>query len=156
MIVVLLWIGLFVLIMPWIEYVSHRWFMHRPTLGKRNSVYREHHVEHHHLGLNEQIHVDMHLLQINNGISGAAMVSGIWLVFGAIPAATWLACLIVYGLAWTAIHRSSHDLSNNWLSRTWYGRKAIEHHLAHHERPYCNFGTVFWFTDWFLFTKGRR
>lgn len=155
MIVVLLWIGLFVLIMPWIEYVSHRWFMHRPTLGKKQSVYRKHHVEHHHRGMNDNQHIDMHMLQPENAVTSLLLVVAIsW--FGMIPAATWFVCLVLYGFAWTAIHRSSHDLSNNWLSRTWYGRKAIEHHLAHHERPYCNFGTVFWFTDWFLFTKGRR
>lgn len=146
-------LGSFFLVMPIIEYVSHRWFMHHPTLGAKNSVFREHHIEHHIQGRTDSQHVDMHPFQINNGIAMGCIL----LVVGLVSfqsATVWFFCLMGYAYCWSMIHRASHDVGvPEWPSETWYGRIAIDHHLKHHEQLNGNFGTVFPHTDYLFGTK---
>lgn len=147
---ILLSLASFFVVMPLVEYVSHRWFMHR---RRGHHVYRQHCVEHHHHQRNESIHIDMHPFQPANGLSALALVAGAW-AFSLTAAVVWVVCLGAYCWVWTTIHRASHDLGKaNWLTRTRYATAAVKHHLAHHEKPYLNFGTVFYFTDWLFGTS---
>lgn len=149
------WTGLFFAVMPLIEYASHRFVLHKPLFGKNGASYQDHHIDHHHRGMNESIHLDVHVLQRNNLLPIAAILLTVYLIGGIVAALTWLCCLTVYGEVWGQIHREAHGLGSDWIAKTWYGKEAIKHHLIHHENPKRNYGTVFPFTDWIFGTKQR-
>jgi len=143
----------FFIIMPFIEYLSHRWLMHYPLLGKSNSIFKEHHIEHRCRGMLKSNHVDMHPGQLNNGITAGFILLVIGLI-DSTSAIIWSVCLLAYCYIWTTVHRSSHGRNEkHWISNTWYGKKMIKHHLRHHDNFNSNFGTVFLHTDYLFGTK---
>lgn len=159
-----LWLVPAAVIMALVEYVSHRWFMHRPNAFNM-SGYKAHHVEHHGRGHNEfWPHID---LRFRDGLLVAAPVLaayGLWAaVAGArwgyfYPCGGWLALVTVlwaHHVIYSAIHRCQHELEHNWAERLPGFQAMKRHHLDHHRRPNRNFAVVFLWTDTLFGTAWR-
>ena len=131
------------------EYALHRWAMHRPLFGRRSSLYRDHHVEHHGRGRND--------LNITISAGNIAMVASPLLIGCAWLGGDWAACVflasIVYSEAWTAIHSAHHATGCMWVRSVPGFHLWSDHHAKHHTRPNRNFGTLFPWTDFVFFTK---
>ena len=125
-----------------VEYVGHRWLMHRPLLG-RVYWYLDHAIEHHGKGRND-INISISpitALVVTSPVLCIALFCG-WQAIIVIPVAS-----LAYAALWTCLHASYHDVGCQWIKGLpGYGRWRT-HHLLHHTNPATNFGTVFIFTD---------
>lgn len=142
--------------MALVEYIGHRWFMHRPNAFNM-AGYKTHHVEHHGKGLNEPWpHIDLRLRDtlvfavpflllsaVNGTVSG--LLWGFYYPYGSIPAL--LLTLAVHHHVYTRIHRCEHELEHNWTERLPWFQEMKRHHLDHHRKPNRNFAVVFLWTD---------
>lgn len=143
-----LWFAIALTYAHLVEYAIHRWFMHKPTLG-RNRLFTDHHVEHHGKGRND-INISAEPERI--AIIASPLLVGCWWL-GPWWAVFVGAFSVVYARAWTIIHSAHHDLDYKAITRVPLYGYWRDHHLAHHIRPNRNFGTVFPWTDYFFGTK---
>lgn len=130
------------------EYVAHRWLMHKNVKGFYG-FYKRHTLLHHKKKA-EHINIDMQMEW--SCILG--MPSTI-LAFFACPYAAilFLILTIFYGYFWTKLHRSFHCIEHNWVEKMWFYEGMKNHHLVHHLKPNKNYGTIFTFSDYFFGTK---
>lgn len=139
-----------------IEYVAHRWFMHRPNAINMFG-YKKHAVEHHGMGRNEYWpHLDLRfrdsLLFASPFLVWSAMFGtvagrlwGYYYPYGAIPAL--LLTLWVHNYLYRCVHRCIHEVEHNWTERMPGFQAMKRHHLDHHRKPNRNFAVVFLWTD---------
>lgn len=130
-----------------IEYVAHRWAMHRspplPLLDRR----RESHLLHH--GFGWQWSKPVHGY-VDDGVSPAWNVVGsspIWLLFGvyvsATAAAVFVAVAFMHGVLWSAAHHEFHRPRGRWFARNRVFRAIERHHRVHHDTADANYGALF-------------
>ena len=90
--------------------------------------------------------------------NGLMMVAAVVLSISAFVGWRWAALVVatscVYAALWSIIHSAHHDLRFRWCERVPGYRYWRDHHLTHHAKPNCNFGTVFPWTDLFFGTRG--
>lgn len=139
-----------------IEYVAHRWFMHRPNPFNMFG-YKKHHVEHHGMGLNDYYpHIDLRFRDMMVFASPFLLWSavfgtiagrqwGYYYPYGAIPAL--MLVVWIHNYVYTRVHRCVHELEHNWTERLPGFQEMKRHHLDHHRRPNRNFSVVFLWTD---------
>lgn len=148
------WLVLSIGIVAVIEYVAHRYFMHRPMLDRLGlkGVFHNHAVVHHkhnRLDVNVDLPVKTHFLW------GAPLL----LLVGAcdwMGAVVLASCFVLHAVTWTSLHRAIHDLEENWTRKVpWFSRWK-RHHEVHHQHPSRNFGAVFIFTDYLFGTAARK
>lgn len=135
-------------IMGFIEYISHRYFMHNRRGG---FMFRDHHQKHH--GRH-----DMSLRLVDLGIKYHLVVSSplwlfllyraafvTWMAWGTLAA--FAAIIVWHSQVWSYLHRNFHDLESNWTQRLWCYGELRRHHLDHHRRPGTNFGVLYFWVD---------
>jgi hypothetical protein len=126
--------------------------MHRPF----SKLYKPHAVEHHGKGLCEPQHVDLHPI---NALIAFGLTSPVWLSYCVITnqawtAITWFAWLLFWMLLWGPCHRHMHDSNQHkWVEYIPLYSRMRRHHLLHHDKPNVNYGTIFFFSDYFFGTK---
>ena len=143
------WLAVWMLFMALMEYLIHRYTMHRKRWWLPNWVWKDHAIEHH---KNERNDLNIDLPLYNHLIVGSPAILAS--TFIGLPCL--LALLTVFAFhsyTWTKIHRGIHELEQNWLMKTNFYKKAKRHHELHHKRPGKNFGVVFLFTDSLFRTK---
>lgn len=136
----------------WLEYLVHRWDMHKPGSLR----FKSHTIEHHgQMGMNEaqasltQSDVGIafwYTLPINLGIS--CLVGWQFLV-------AWALVLFWAGFTWTSVHRWIHGEPGYWYAQVLcpWAWTVRWNHLRHHRNPRKCFGGMFWFlTDTVMFT----
>jgi len=133
-----------------LEYIVHRFAMHRPMFG-RFWWWRDHAVEHHGRGRND-INVDLNPLTV---CILASPLLVLCVFFKASFALMLLGSAIAYALAWTVLHRAHHDLGCKWLFKWSFYRWLRQYHHAHHHNPTTNFGLIFPFTDLLFGTRSK-
>ena len=150
---VTLWFVVAVGFVAVLEYVGHRYFMHRPLMDRFGlpDIFFKHAIIHHRDRRNDQ-NVDLPVR--THFIWGLPLIaaSGYLDPVGAI---VFCLCFVCHAVLWTKIHRAIHGLENNWTLRLWFYRAIERHHLEHHRRPGRNFGAVFPFTDRLFGTFSR-
>jgi len=142
-----------------LEYGAHRWIMHMANrlLDPKLVQLRAHGT--HHQGSVDHEFVDIPLKNCLLLTSPFFVLLAVWgLAVGpfsavVIPAAAWLAWSFFYTYLWTRMHRAIHGVEANWFQRTGpVFRFFRDHHLKHHGNAKINYGTVFPWTDYLLFT----
>ena len=133
-------------VMAIVEYVAHRWFMHRYSVINKLG-YQAHRIEHHGNGENDDWpHIRLRLR--DHLLYGSPAV--VWLVcrglFGFTYAFGGVAALLlwffIYVRVYSALHRTHHDLEHNWTERLPGAEAMKQHHLLHHKYPKTNFAVV--------------
>ena len=147
------WLVMAIVLTSFIEYLAHRFLMHRKPkiLYWLYDVFQEHAVEHHAKGRTD-LNIDMPFKWYYT----------YGLVF-LIPffALDWVGgiCLFVvfrcHSYIWTKLHRAFHGLEDNWTKKTRIYQYLYEHHMNHHRKPNTNFNVVFLWVDALLGTKYR-
>ena len=132
-----------------IEYAVHRWYMHRP----KSTAWREHSIEHHHEGRNE----DYYLCPFWRSIFFFWILGLAPLLLLSLYGPIILGVLMVWWrFSWNQIHRICHGTGSNWVLAAilcpwaWF---VVQHHLKHHEKPTTNFGAIFFLTDTLMQTR---
>ena len=135
----LAWIGWTLGLLATVEYLAHRYLMHRPTLSLfRSTLYR--HATQHHRD-NNSTNIDMPAWW---GLLLMLPVLVLLWVAGAHDGVCVLAVLTaVYCWLWTGLHRAFHGVGGGWTRRLPGYRSLYQHHTRHHECPTRNFGAVF-------------
>jgi ubiquinone/menaquinone biosynthesis C-methylase UbiE/sterol desaturase/sphingolipid hydroxylase (fatty acid hydroxylase superfamily) len=153
----LLWFLIWTPVIALLEYIAHRWIMHKANrlLDPQLTQLRAHGK--HHQGSNDHDLVDV---PVRNGLRLTApfiLCVLVWGYFVGPPASviapvlallTW--CL-VYPYLWNRMHRAIHDMEENWFRRSGpVFRFFLNHHLQHHAQGGAkfNYGTVFPWTDY--------
>ena len=132
-----------------IEYVLHRWVMHKPYLG-RLWYYTEHAVEHHGKGRND---INVSLSPITVSLI-ASPVMLLYFIYGYGVFVVVVALSFLYAGLWTVLHNSFHDVKYTWVHKCFPFYSTLEkHHILHHKNPNTNFGTIFFFSDYLFGTK---
>lgn len=125
-----------------VEYLAHRYAMHRGSLGMWY-FWQEHAIEHHHKGRND---INLEISPITALVLGSPLLA--WC-----PVVGWSFAFVVVSLAlgycvvWTALHKAHHGIGCLWLRRMPGYAALYRHHLLHHLNPTKNFGAVFIFSD---------
>ena len=135
------------------EYLIHRFVMHRPWMG-RVWWYTDHTVEHHARGRLD-INVDLSPVTVIL-VASPLLVCCLW-----VPWQWWVMIVFVsaglYADLWTALHRAHHGIEVGVGLRFILKLPCYaywkNHHLRHHTQPSRNFGTVFPWTDWLMWTR---
>jgi hypothetical protein len=150
---VLLWVVGCVSFVAVLEYIGHRYFMHRPLMDRFGlpNIFFNHAVLHHRGRRNDR-NVDLPVR--THFLWGFPFVGAIG-YFDLTGAVVLSLCFVGHAVLWTRIHRAIHGLENNWTKRLWFYRAIERHHLEHHRRPGRNFGAVFFFTDHLFGTYSR-
>ena len=149
----LLWCLGSVGIVATLEYITHRYFMHKYLVdyaGLRE-VFQKHAIVHHRDGRND-LNVD---LPIRTHFVWGFPLIAISTYFSSIGATVLCLCFISHAILWTRLHRAIHELESNWTKRLWCYHAVKCHHLEHHRKPGHNFGAVFIFMDRFFGTYSR-
>lgn len=158
----LVWFLVWLPVVAFLEYATHRWIMHMANrlLDPRLSQLRAHGK--HHQGTNEDEVVDMPWRNCFLLVSPFLLFLAGWgLVTGSLlsvlmPAAALLSWTVLYTYLWTRLHRAIHGVEHNWLSRSGFLFRFLkDHHMQHHAHATVNYGTVFPWTDYLLFTRYR-
>jgi hypothetical protein len=150
---VFLWLLASVAFISLLEYVGHRFFMHRPVLDRfgLRRVFRNHAILHHH-GDRNDLNVDLPIM--THFVWGFPILIVIaWIDI--VGAMTLSACYVAHSILWTKLHRAIHGLEHNCTKRLWFYALIKLHHLEHHRQPRKNFGAVFPFTDYVFGTAAR-
>lgn len=136
-----------------VEYVSHRWFMHRRSFKKGSYldwVYLDHHIEHHAKKRND-VNVDMPayvpLVMMTPWLLALAVLQN-WALLAITVGGT-----CGYAVLWTRLHRQIHGIELNWTRFLPWFPNWCRHHEKHHKDTRKNFGTVFYFSDHLFRTK---
>ncbi len=158
-----LWIVIWTPVVALLEYIAHRWIMHKANhlLDPDLSQLRAHGK--HHQGAN---HFDLVDVPLKNCFRlTAPFILGVlawgWFV-GPVssivaPLLALLTWCFVYAYLWNRMHRAIHDLEKNWFRRSGpIFRFFMNHHLQHHARARVNYGTVFPWTDYVFGTNASR
>ena len=158
----LVWFLIWMPLIALLEYATHRWIMHTANrlLDPKLRQLKAHGT--HHQGTNEEEFVDMPwrnclllvspllLLLVGWGVAVGSLSSVV------IPCAALLSWTILYTYLWTRIHRAIHGVETNWFQRSGFlFRFFRDHHLRHHVHATVNYGTVFPWMDYLLFTWHR-
>ncbi len=158
-----MWFLIWTPVVALLEYVAHRWIMHKANhwLDPQLTQLRAHGK--HHQGVNDHELVDMPIV---NGLRMTAPIFLCLLVWGYVvgPAAGTVAPILalftwcfVYPYLWNCMHRAIHDLEGNWFRRSGpIYRFFMNHHLHHHTHARVNYGTVFPWTDYVFRTRAPR
>lgn len=148
-------------IMAVVEYVAHRWFMHRRSFINRFG-FKAHAIEHHGHGLNDdwphvRLRMRDHLKFGSPAFSWFALSGVLYLMHdwrGPFPSvvelpryafgglAALLAWSFIHTRLYSLIHRTHHDLDHNWTERLPGAVAMRRHHLIHHDQPRTNFSVV--------------
>lgn len=160
----MLWFVIWAPLIALLEYVTHRWIMHKakPVLDPQLRQLRSHAA--HHRGANEPEFIDVPLKNCLLLTSPALLLVVLWgLAIGpwsavAMPVAALLAWSFIYKYLWARMHRAIHGVESNWFERCGpMFRFFRNHHLRHHANARVNYGTVFPWTDYLFFTwRDRR
>lgn len=136
-----------------IEYLAHRFFMHRQWRGNPNYRVKDH-LEHH-AGENRPMwkFTDLRFreyvlfsLPFHCWFIVRASLFGAWWAW--IFSAWLLSATLLHSLIYTRIHRRTHDLvPHDWTSHIPGIERLHAHHLLHHRRPDRNFGVTCRWTD---------
>ena len=175
------WVVVAYVTMSATEYVSHRWFMHRPIAARWPALtqfprlqwlwgivrhaYARHAVLHHgrHYGRSFERSDDPEAQHTSVDVTPAEMLVGLaplWLpVFffvswtgGVILAMTFVA----HGFAWGVLHREMHEPQGRWFATTRLYRFFRGYHAAHHAHVNRNFNAIFPLFDHLFGTYGGR
>ena len=129
------------------EYLTHRFVMHKPYLG-RFYYYIEHAIEHHGKGRND---INISINPLSALVVGSPLLLAyFWMGWTAI--AIVVSFCLLYSSAWLLLHNAHHDIHFLWMQKIklyWYWRN---HHLRHHKHTNFNFGAVFPWTDYLFGT----
>jgi Fatty acid hydroxylase superfamily len=154
------------ILMSGVEYVSHRWFMHRPMRwleGVFRDHARTHHGQHYPPALYDQGHrlteTDRHFnvyppywwLTL---IVLSPLIGLLWLA-GWQYAVAFVAVIVVHNRLWGPIHREMHDPQYPWWSKTRVYMFWDSWHEAHHRHTNRNFAALLPFWDFILRTNAR-
>jgi hypothetical protein len=154
-----LWFVMWIPLVALLEYGTHRWIQHRANrlLDENLAHLKAHRM--HHRGANDHEYVDMTLQDCLMLTGPFFFLLAVWgLAIGsaaavAIPTAALLAWCLCYSYLWTRVHRAIHGVETNWFvgcGRVF--RFYRYHHLTHHVNARVNFGALFPWTDYLLFT----
>jgi sterol desaturase/sphingolipid hydroxylase (fatty acid hydroxylase superfamily) len=156
----IIWFPVVYVGMALVEYVAHRWFMHKKNfLTKRE--FENHTVQHHGHRLMEPMfpYIDLpvryHLIFGIPGWGGflIGFLSGGPYALGGLIAT--LTMFFFHSYFYSKVHRAQHDLEENWTQRLPWFAELKRHHLDHHIRPSRNFAVVFLWTDKLFGTHWR-
>lgn len=129
-----------------VEYVAHRWFMHRRGAMR----YQPHHVMHHCRGDNSDEYMDFDVRTASVFYLASAPLVGL-LSFTLTPWvwAPWTAFCAWWFFAWKATHRLIHGDERYWWARVVvpYYPMVKRHHEGHHQRMTRNYGALFLWSD---------
>lgn len=154
LLLLLIWFFWCVSVMGTVEFLLHRYPMHRPGYPFASGAFNRHAILHHHDRRND-LNIDQ---PVYYGVIGSLPIAVPLALFGFyVPALIMLVVAVTNCFVWTGMHRAMHDKGGNWVKRLpWY--KCWEHHhMLHHEHPGKNFGTVFGpITDWIFGTLYRE
>lgn len=156
----IIWFPVVYLAMAVVEYVAHRWFMHRRTFLTKTEF--EHHtVQHHGHRINEPMfpYIDLpiryHLIYGSPGWGGfliGFLCGGPYALGGLVAT---LAMFAFHSYFYSKVHRAQHDLEENWTQLLPWFAELKRHHLDHHIQPSRNFAVVFLWTDRLFGTHWR-
>jgi sterol desaturase/sphingolipid hydroxylase (fatty acid hydroxylase superfamily) len=135
-----LWLAWSVPALAVLEYLLHRYPMHRPGWPLARGVFRRHAVLHHRHARND---VNLDTPAWWGLLLSAPLWGGLLLIGCPGGAAAVALAVAAYCLLWTGVHRATHGLGSGWARRLpWYARWE-RHHLDHHAHPGSNFGAAF-------------
>jgi hypothetical protein len=149
-----------------LEYVSHRWFMHRPQLAKLtgsaylDATWKEH--MHHHgqcYDIFDYEEGPCGLLNLTLKHSTELLVSLVpcVLIWFVDPLTAYLlpAMALLHGVLWSAVHAEMHRPQKTWFSKTRLFKDLHRYHFLHHRHMGTNFNTLFLGWDWILRTAAK-
>ena len=156
----MIWLPVIYVGLALLEYVAHRWFMHRRNSLTRTEFQR-HAVQHHGKRVNQPLYpyidlpVRYHLLYGSPGWGGflVGFLLGAPYALGGLLAT--LLMFVLHAYFYTKLHRAQHDLEDNWTTKMSWFEEMKRHHLDHHKRPSRNFAVVFLWTDKLFGTHWR-
>jgi hypothetical protein len=131
-----------------IEYIAHKWTMHKPGLGKI-PLWEEHAIQHH----------AKHRMDVNIVLSAfTVFLAASPLLFFCFWLGWWWALIVMigcmlYAAIWSELHAAYHEVGKKWITKFPLYKTWRNHHLKHHEHPNKNFGTLFLWVDWIFGTK---
>ena len=144
------WLVVWYLVMAFMEYIIHRYTMHKRQNWLPKWIWKHHAVDHHRDDRND-LNIDLpfyiHL------VVGSPILFLSYYYFGIISMSCLLAIFYYHSYVWTHMHRAIHGIKDHWIGNTKYYERAKKHHLDHHKRPAKNFGVVFLWTDYVFGTK---
>ena len=126
------------------EYVVHRYFMHRKTLGGMFSwIYIDHALEHHGKKRND-INIEMPFMTV----FVISLPLNIFVLFFGIKYSLIVILLsFLYSVVWTNLHKAHHNMGYNFIPKIPFYGLWKNYHLTHHNYPNKNYGTVFIYSD---------
>lgn len=149
-----------------LEYIAHRWFMHKPFFAKLtgsrylDESWREH--MHHHGACYDIFDFEegpcgLLNLTIKNSTEILVVLAPSLLIWFIDPLTAYLlpAMALVHGILWSAVHSEMHRPQKTWFSRTWLYKYLNDYHFLHHRHPNTNFNTLFLGWDWILKTAAK-
>ena len=149
-----------------LEYIAHRWFMHRPQIANYvgssylHATWMEH-MDHHGQCYNVFDHEEAPC-----GLRNLTIRYSTELLVVTVPAVLWWfvdpltayllpAFALLHGVLWSAVHTEMHRPVKTWFSRTWIFRYLNRYHFLHHRHMGTNFNTLFLGWDWILRTAAK-
>jgi hypothetical protein len=149
-----------------VEYVGHRYVMHRRKLAdlfrsrymvEAFKAHMQHHFKCYAVFNREKGACGVLNLGVNSAtelalVAGPALIA---LYFDWITAVLFVVIALIHGVMWTAVHTEMHKKENTWFSRTWIFKVLARHHFFHHLYPKTNFNALFLGCDWIFRTKAR-
>ena len=122
-----------VLFVAFAEYSIHRWWQHKHSY--------DHYHRHHYMGHNHYRVIDLPPW-ISLLIASPILLPLFFLVPGA--SYCFAGIIVWHSVAWTMLHRAFHGVVVHTFTPKWPGYGYLyRHHMAHHDRPDRNYGTVF-------------
>jgi hypothetical protein len=153
-----------------IEYLAHRYPMHRPTLSKYfgdrigylKRTYSDHAVLHHSEYYSCFNYEEDPVGKFQNLRLTAETTVAIIVLF-ALPmffidqiTGIYLGCAaIIHAALWNLAHSEMHLANKPWFARTALYRLLEWHHFLHHQHPNKNFNVLFLLWDILFATRAR-
>lgn len=162
----ILYIIFCIILMSFIEYVAHRWFMHNKHLGKiwkgLHPIFEKHTMLHHRRFYRIfDDEPDPAAKYINLKFDTASHVAGalplaalFWLISPAL-AITFLVVIALHAQLWNFLHSEMHIPKGAWFSKFGVYKYLRDYHECHHDHPNKNYNVVIPLMD-FVFGTYRR
>ena len=139
-----------------LEYFIHGKLMHKKCFAHKQfrrlyKIFYRHAIMHH---KNNQHHINIDFKShIAISLASPAILTT-YIMIDLVHSLIVFCIALSYAYLWTKLHRSIHDLEDNWTKHIpKYYQLARRHHLLHPKDPNKNLGTVFLFTDILFGTK---
>ena len=150
--IILVSISICIFLYGWLEYIVHRFDMH-----KKNSYrYQSHTIEHHgsmHMGVEQASLTLINSWQLF--LYTLPLTALLTYIIGWTYFITWTITCIWASFAWTSVHRNIHNEKGYWYAYILCPWLPLVrwNHLRHHKNPRKNYGGMFFFlTDPFMKT----